>query len=119
LNLGAKRERVLSAYFDGVIDGAERDSRLASIGTELKVNEGLVAQHTPIEHTTTEVLESICSTFHDWEFLNVAEKRRILASTGAEIVVANNSINGVYINLPESRHDEMTRTDRGSSRRRA
>jgi hypothetical protein len=64
-NLAAKRERVLSAFFDGVIAGSERDSHLAGIEAELKVNQGLVAQHTRVEHATTEVLDSICWTFHD------------------------------------------------------
>jgi DNA invertase Pin-like site-specific DNA recombinase len=114
-NLAAKRERILSAFFDGVIAGSERDSHLAGIETELKVNQGLVAQHTPVEHATTEVLDSICWTFHDWEFLNVADKRRILSSTGADIRVANSSIHGLYINLPESRHNEISRGDKGSS----
>jgi DNA invertase Pin-like site-specific DNA recombinase len=114
-NLAAKRERVLSAFFDGVIAGPERDSHLAGIEAELKVNQGLVAQHTPVEHATTEVLDSICWTFHDWEFLNVADKRRILASTAAEIRVANSSIHGLYINVPESRHNEISRGDKDSS----
>ena len=115
-NLAAKRERVLSAFFDGVIASSERDSHLAGIEAELKVNQALVAQHTPVEHATTEVLESICWTFHDWEFLNVADKRRILASTGADIRVANSSIHGLCINLPESRHNELSRGDKDSSR---
>jgi hypothetical protein len=118
-NLTAKRERILSAYFDGVISGPERDSRLADVDAELKVNRGLVAQHTPVEHATTEVLDSICWTFHDWEFLPMTEKRRILASTGADVRVSNSTIHGLYINLPEPRHDEITRTGRGSWRRRA
>jgi len=118
-SLALKRERVLSAYFDGVIEHTERDAQLASIRAELKVNEGLIAQHTQTEHTTSDVLESICSTFHDWEFLNVAEKRRILASTGAEISVSDDSVHGLYVNLPESRHDELNRTGRDSWRRPA
>jgi hypothetical protein len=113
-NLAAKRERVLSAFFDGVIAGSERDSHLAGIEAELKVNQGLIAQHTPVEHVTTEVLDSICWTFRDWEFLNVADKRRILASIGADIRVANSSIHGLYINLPESRHNEISRGDKGN-----
>jgi hypothetical protein len=43
-----------------------------------------------MEYTTTDVLDSISSTFHEWEFLNLADKEDILASTGAEITVANN-----------------------------
>ena len=113
-SLTKKRERVLSAYFDGVIDSSERDTQLGSIRAELKLNEALIAQHTPTEYTSMDVLESICSTFHDWEFLNVSDKRRILASTGAQISVSNNSVQGLYVNLPESRHDEMNRTDRDS-----
>ena len=58
-SLAAKRERVLGAYFDGVIAGPDRDGRLAAIDTELKVNEGLIAQHTPVAPMATEVLESI------------------------------------------------------------
>jgi len=113
--LGAKRERVLSAFFDGVIEGAERDSRLAIIEAELKVNRGLLTKHTPAPPVSTEVLDSICWTFHDWEFLGMEDKRRILATTAANVEVANNSIHGVYINIPGSRHDEMSRMDKDSS----
>jgi hypothetical protein len=117
--LAAKRERILGAYFDGVITGSDRDGRLASIDGELKVNQGLLAQHTPAAPMTTEVLDSICWAFHDWEFLNVQDKRRILAATAADIMVANSSIHGVYINLPETCSDEITRTGTGSWRQRA
>jgi hypothetical protein len=118
-NLAAKRERILGAFFDGVIGGPERDTRLAGIEVDLKVNQGLLAQNSPVEPMATEALDSICTTFHDWEFLNMQDKRRILAATGADIRVANSSIHGVYINLPEPRHNEITHTDRDSWRRRA
>ena len=111
--LTAKRERVLSAFFDGVIGGPERDERLAGIRADLKVNEGLLAQNTPVTLMTAEALESICSTFHDWEFLNMKDKRRILAASAAEVRVANDSIQDFYLNVPLSRHDEMTRTVTG------
>jgi DNA invertase Pin-like site-specific DNA recombinase len=113
--LGAKRERVLSAFFDGVISGPERDSRLAVIEAELKVNQGLVAQHTPAPPISTDVLDSISWAFHDWEFLSVEDKRRVLACTAANVEVSNNSIHGVYINLPVLRHDEISRMDTDSS----
>ena len=113
-NLAAKRERILGAFFDGVIGGPERDTRLAGIEVDLKVNQGLLAQNSPVEPMATEALDSICTTFHDWEFLNMQDKRRILAATGADIRVANSSIHGVYINLPEPRHNEITHTDRDS-----
>jgi DNA invertase Pin-like site-specific DNA recombinase len=118
-SLAAKRERVLGAYFDAVITKPDRDCRLAGIDAELKVNEGLIAQHTPVAPMATEVLESICSTFHDWEFLNTQDKRRILAATAADIRVANSSIHGVYINLPETCSMEVTRTGMDSWRRPA
>jgi hypothetical protein len=118
-NLAAKRERILGAFFDGVIGGPERDTRLAGIEVDLKVNQGLLAQNSPVEPMATEALDSICTTFHDWEFLDMQDKRRILAATGADIRVANSSIHGVYINLPERRHNEITHTGRDSWRRRA
>jgi DNA invertase Pin-like site-specific DNA recombinase len=112
--LGARRERVLNAFFDGVIEASERDSRLAVIEGELKVNRGLVAQHTPAPPISTEIMDSICEVFHDWEFLGVEDKRRILAATAANVEVANNSIHGVYINIPNSHHDEISRMGRDS-----
>jgi site-specific DNA recombinase len=118
-NLAAKRDRVLGAFFDGVIGGPERDSRLAGIEADLKVNQGLLEQNSPVAPIATEVLDSICSAFHDWEFLNMQDKRRILAATGADIRVANSSVQGLYVNLPEPRHNEITRTGRDSWRRRA
>jgi DNA invertase Pin-like site-specific DNA recombinase len=119
VKLRSRRERILEGFFDGVIAVEERDRRLAAVDAELTVNQGLLAHHQPTEPLTRDVLGQVCSAFCEWEFLDVREKRRILATVLPDIRVADCDIQGITINLPGPCHDGLSRTDRGSWPRRA
>jgi hypothetical protein len=45
--LKAKKERILEAFFEGVIDKCERDTRLREINGETEVYERLLAEPCP------------------------------------------------------------------------
>jgi DNA invertase Pin-like site-specific DNA recombinase len=115
-NLRAKKERILEAFFDGVISVTERDKRLADIGRDLEVNRELMSRQAPSVALTADVLEQLCCVFYEWEFLNVGQKRQILACTVPDIRVANGQIHGITVNLPLSRQCEVTRKDKDSWR---
>jgi len=114
LALQAKKQRVLDAFFEGVITVAERGARLAAIERDLGVNQELLLRHSPPPAIATEVLENICTAFYDWEFLSVPDKRKILAAAVPDITVANGAVHGIALNIQvAARHDEMTRDRAG------
>ncbi|HTK79978.1 MAG TPA: recombinase family protein, partial [Rhizomicrobium sp.] len=118
-SLEAKKQRVLDAFFEGVISAAERSTRIDAIERDLAVNLSLLTKHVPVPSVTAETLDAICTAFYEWEFLSVPEKRRILAATVPEIRVANSVIHGIALNLGAQRQDEMNRMGTGSSPLRA
>ncbi len=112
LALQGKKQRILDAFFDGVISIAERSARLAAIERDVGVNQDLLLRHTPAPGVTAEVLEDICTAFYEWEFLAVAEKRKILAAEVPEIRVADGIVHGLSLRVP-SRQYGMTRDRAG------
>ncbi len=111
--LGAKRERVVDLFVEGVITRGTRDERLASIDRDLRVYGDLLMRELPVQQPTPEQLARVFEPFVEWEFLCRDDKRQLLAVTMPEIRVSEYRIVGVKL-LPSAFGTEISHTDRDS-----
>jgi DNA invertase Pin-like site-specific DNA recombinase len=95
--LRKKRERVLDAYFEGILQRNERDARLASLDKEMKFTEGMLMRETPKPALTVREMASAFSPLFDWQFLGRESKRRILQATIPEIHVRDYAVSGIAV----------------------
>lgn len=100
-SLVGKRERVLESYFEGVINGTERDLKLAEIEREKKIASDLLTKQRPDPQVDARTLAKVFGTFVRFKRLKTADKRRLLTSIAPEILVANYRIKGLFL-APES-----------------
>jgi DNA invertase Pin-like site-specific DNA recombinase len=119
VRLGAKRGRVLESYFEGVIDRAERDSRLEAIDRDLERAREMLERDRPRAGLDAESLASFFSPFFEWEFLQRDDKRRVLSTVVPEIHVADHRVDGISITFPLDRSINESHKGKDSSRRRA
>ncbi|PYS89716.1 MAG: hypothetical protein DMF64_17005 [Acidobacteria bacterium] len=112
-----RRARVLDAYFDGIIDIAERDERLRKIDGELSAVRTALSSIRPPEHLSPAALAEFFEQFDDFAILQRTQKRALLSATVPEISVANYVVTGLSLLLPCG--DNFTRTDTDSSPPRA
>jgi len=117
--LEAKRERVLSTFFDGRMSVAERDSHLDQIGSETNTCTDQLSRTSAPAPVSLDALADVCSVFQGWEFLEPEAKRKLLAITVPEIRVANSEVKELTLLLPGARHNELSREDTDSSPPRA
>ncbi len=116
--LEEKRKRVMDAYFEGVIDKAERDSRLAVLDADAALYGNLAARAvSPVPILTAKQLAETFSVFHEWQFLGRTDKRQLLQAAMPEVHVENYRIVG--LTLISGGSDEINPMDTGSSRQRA
>ncbi|MGA2371434.1 MAG: recombinase family protein [Candidatus Korobacteraceae bacterium] len=113
--LQAKRERVVDAFIEGVIDRDARDERLGSLDGDLHFYRDLLMRQAPAQQLTAEQLARVFEPFTEWEFLCRDDKRQLLAVTMPEISVSDYQIAGIKL-LPSAFGTEISRTDKGSSR---
>jgi DNA invertase Pin-like site-specific DNA recombinase len=106
--LRQKRERVLDAFFEGVLQKAERDIRLASLDKQMKFVEEMLMREVPKPHLSVREMAQAFSPLFDWPVLSRENKRRILRASVPEIHVREYAVSGIAVTLP-CRHDE-TRT---------
>ena len=113
-----KRQRVLDAFFEGVIDRVERDRRLGTIERELRLAQELLFKHKPVMTFNADLLAEIFMPLFEWKFLNREDKRQILSTLVPDIRVADYKVEGLYL-LPPSCGYEDTLTDKDSSQPQA
>jgi len=94
--LQGKRQRILDAFFEGVIDRPERDRRLTQIDSSLATVADLLMQEQPAP-VEPDTLKKILRVFVGWERLKPDQKRRILPTVVPEIKVANYRVEGVWL----------------------
>jgi DNA invertase Pin-like site-specific DNA recombinase len=117
--LGLKRQRVLEAYFESLIDRTERDRQMKTIEMDLKFCEHRLSRPSSFSRKlSVEDLAEVLGPFYEWEFLTRADKRQLLQTVVPEIHVRDYQVVGVSL-ISDFRNDEVTRTGRGSSPRRA
>jgi DNA invertase Pin-like site-specific DNA recombinase len=118
--LKEKKQRVLDAFFENLIDRSERDVRLRSLEKDVSLYETLLTR--PVSNVpalTAEELAGAFSVFHEWNFLGRADKRKLLSVAMPEIHVHDYKVVGLSFITELRGSGEINRTGRGSWRRRA
>ena len=118
--LEEKRKRVLEAYFDNLIDRAVRDKRLSEIETDVRFYENMLLKAQPAaQGVSADELAEVFAPLREWEFLSRLDKRRVLQTVAPQIHVDNYRVKGIALLAEPTHGNEVSHTDRGSSRRRA
>lgn len=101
--LKEKRNRVLEAFYDGVIDKQQRDLKIAAIDREVDAYSRILMEtvESP-EEQSAEALEEIFEPLAEWEFLERDDKRALLADICPEITVYRYNISSLLLNLEKS-----------------
>ena len=95
--LRAKRERILGAYFDGLIQSEERDRRLRDIERDEKLYGEMLLRSSRQLPLSASQLAQVFAPFHEWDFLSREQKRRLLGAITPEIHVENYRVLGLSI----------------------
>jgi DNA invertase Pin-like site-specific DNA recombinase len=114
-----RRERVVDAYIEGVIDKHERDRRLANLDRDIKLlEEALTRETTPSIAGDLSKLTQALSVLLEWPHWSRDQKRLVLETLIPDIRVADFRVESVGFN-PQLFSNEGTRKDRDSSLPRA
>jgi DNA invertase Pin-like site-specific DNA recombinase len=99
-SLEQKRQRVLEAFFEGIITKEERDRRIADIERDVSTYRPMVTESGSRQQPPLlSEIESVLEPFADWEFLERDDKRALLAMICPEICVFRYSIKSLVLNL--------------------
>jgi DNA invertase Pin-like site-specific DNA recombinase len=98
--LREKQQRVLDAYFEGVINVDDRNRRLEAVERDLKLAQAALLREAPTPQVTAEELSQLFQPFSDWRLLALEDKRRILAAVVPEIHVADYTVKAICMILP-------------------
>jgi len=113
--LQEKRKRVLDAYFNALIDRAERDRRLEQIKADQQFCE---QQLRNIRSETYEVsaqeLTHILAPFQEWEYLSRVDKRRLLQAIVPEIHLRDYNVTKLALLVDDPHRNELNHTGTGS-----
>lgn len=104
--LEGKRQRVLDAFYDGVIDRAERESKLMEIAKSRRVLIGMAEREKPVPQVTVESLAEVFAPFMEFDLMNRNDKRQLLNTITPSIVAANYRVSGLWMALGWG--DDMT-----------
>jgi DNA invertase Pin-like site-specific DNA recombinase len=102
-DLKSKKQRVLEAFFEGVIEKPDRDRKLASIQSEAESYQRLLLDTTPSDWPSSVVdLEEVLEPFGEWEYLEREEKRALLAVVCPEIQIFQYTVKSLAVRWPLS-----------------
>lgn len=114
-----KRDRVIEAFIEGILSREERDNRLATVDTEIRIVEDTLAKEKPsLSLDDLSVLIDAFAPLADWRYWNREQKRNLLAALVPDIRVADYEIESLGLN-PAIFSNENIRMGRDSWRRRA
>jgi hypothetical protein len=113
VNLESKRNRILDAYFDNLIDPAERDRRTAEVDKERGILSTMITKQKPRPEIDVQTLSELFSVFAEFDMLDREEKRGLLNTITPSITVANYEIAGMWIGIDRS--DDLIHSGKGSS----
>lgn len=98
--LQEKRQRVLEAFFDGVVSKDERDLRIFDIDREIDTFQRLLLSSTQAEKPASiDELLAVIEPLAEWEFLEREDKRKLLALICPEISVFRYAVKSIKLNL--------------------
>jgi|ERR1700733_12393208 len=110
-----KRNRVLSTYFEALIDRAERDRRLEQIKKEQEFcRQKLTEADTRADEISAESLAEVFGPLQNWLFLSRTDKRRLLQTIIPEIHIQNYNVTKLALWVRGTHRDEMNHTGRDS-----
>ena len=109
--LQEKRNRVLDAYFNGVIDRAERDQRLEQIKTDQLFCERQLGNiQTEPYKVSAEELARIFAPLREWEYLSRTDKRRLLQAIVPEIHMQHYNVTKLALLVKDPHRNEQNHT---------
>lgn len=98
--LKAKKQRVLDAFFEGVIEKAEPDRKLATVQNEVDSYRRLLVEAVrPAQPASVADLERVLEPFTEWEFLEREDKRSLLSMICPEIKVFQYTVKSLMLRL--------------------
>lgn len=111
-----RKQRILEAYFESVIDKSERDRRLAEVNREIDAYEHLLTETVnPASSLTVGDLRASVEPFLDWEYLGRDDKRALLALVCPQISVSRYTVKSIGLNLglvpPSGNEDSRLRME--------
>ncbi len=110
-----KRSRVLSAYFETLIDRAELDRRLEQIKTDQQFcNQKLAEVQPEINDISAQELAALLGPFQEWAVLTRTDKRRLLQAIVPEIHIQNYNVTRLALLIQEPYRNEINRRGRDS-----
>ena len=96
--LKVKRQRVLDAFFEGIIEKQERDRKLAGIEAESESYQRLLLESAQLERPSSiDELAEVLEPFAEWEFLEREDKRALLALICPEIKVFQYAVKSLVL----------------------
>ncbi len=100
--LRKKREKVLDAFFEGVLTREARDVRLASLDKQVNLAEEMLTRERReiLPKFSAREIALALSPLFDWPVLGRESKRRILAAAVPEIHVSNYVVSGIAVSIP-------------------
>jgi DNA invertase Pin-like site-specific DNA recombinase len=102
-DLKEKKQRVLDAFFDGVIDKRERDRRLLLVQAEADSYQRLLLEGERFAQPLgLQDLEQVLEPFSEWEFLERDDKRALLSVICPEIKVFQYTVKSLVLSLGAS-----------------
>jgi hypothetical protein len=107
-DLRAKKERVIDAFFDGVIDRVQRNAKLQDVDREIDSYSGLLCSsperpETPPLLSLETMLQAI-EPLADWEFLARQGRRSLLRQLCPEISVYQYTVKSLTLNVGAGAH---------------
>jgi len=115
----AKRDRVIETFLEGILSREERDNRLETIDTQIRIVEDMLAKGKPsVSLDDLGALTDALAPLAEWRYWSREQKRTLLATLVPDIRVADYQIECLGLN-PAIFSNEKTRKDRGSSPRPA
>jgi DNA invertase Pin-like site-specific DNA recombinase len=98
--LSEKRQRVIEAFFEGVITKAERDSKIAEIDRERNTFQTLLIESIPQPgQPSVDEIRIALEPLAEWEFLEREDKRLLLQTICPEISVFRYTVKTLTLNL--------------------
>jgi hypothetical protein len=97
--LTTKRQRILDAYFEGIINPTERDLRLAAIEREKQAVSRLLSRDRDSLTVRPATLAEMFAPFVEFDLLNRGQKRRLLNTLMPHIIAKDYRITGVTMHV--------------------
>jgi DNA invertase Pin-like site-specific DNA recombinase len=102
-DLRAKKERVVDAFIDGVIDRVQRDEKVQHVDREIDLYSGLLTaalkSSEPSSVLSVEAMLQAIEPLADWEFLGRDDRRSLLRQLCPEISVYRYTVKSLTLNV--------------------